>query len=157
MNWSKRVATRKNLTKIRIVPNCNCILHKRVSKQKTFWATECILSRACLKEVHVGYKRVFLPQLLITNHSNNCLTYENYTKKSNTGDLCLFRAWLFNWTHWQTWEKNAQIVWFLLIKKGRRWCNHFWISLFDICSGRWRPDQNQLLPVRHWRCGKSGG
>ena len=47
---------------------------------------------ALLKDVPMGCKAAVLPELLLKNHTINCLTFEENTRQPYNDNLFLFRA-----------------------------------------------------------------
>ena len=62
------------------------------TKRRFFKLTNLTISTALLRDLPMGCKDAFLPESLLKNHTVNCLTYEQNTKKPYKDNLCLFRA-----------------------------------------------------------------
>ena len=62
------------------------------TKWKFYKLTNLTVFAASLKDVPMGCKNAVLPELLLKNHTINCLTYEENTRQPYNDNLCLFRA-----------------------------------------------------------------
>ena len=69
-------------------------MHKKRSntKWRFFKLTNLTIFAALLREIPMGCKDAVLPEPLLKNHTVNCLTYEQNTKKPYKDNLYLFRA-----------------------------------------------------------------
>ena len=69
-------------------------MHKKRSntKWRFFKLTNLTIFAALLRDMPMGCKDAVLPESLLKNHTVNCLTYEQNTKKPYKDNLCLFRA-----------------------------------------------------------------
>ena len=69
---------------------------KTKERPKTKWTffklTNLTIFAALLRDIPRVCKDAILPEYLLKNHTVNCLTYEQNTKKQYKDNLCLFRA-----------------------------------------------------------------
>ena len=70
----------------------SCTKERSNTKWRFFKLTNLTIFAALLKDIPMGCKDVVLPESLLKNHTVNCLTYEQNTKKPYKDKLCLFRA-----------------------------------------------------------------
>ena len=61
-------------------------------KWRFFKLTDLTIFAALLRDIPMGCEDPVLSKSLLKNHTVNCLTYEQNTKKSYKDSLCLFRA-----------------------------------------------------------------
>ena len=69
-------------------------MHKERANTKLRFSklTNSTIIAALLRDIPMRCKHALLPESLLKNHTVNCLTYEQKTKKPYKGNLCLFRA-----------------------------------------------------------------
>ena len=94
---SKLVATTEDLTKIKnllsnIDINESCTRERANPKNKFYKLTNLTLFASLFKEVPVGFKDTVLPDPPLKSHSVRRLTFEEKTRKTYNGNLCLVRA-----------------------------------------------------------------
>ena len=70
----------------------SCTKERSNTKWKFIKLTNLTIFAALLKDIPMGCKDVVLPESFLKNHTVNCLTYEQNTKKPYKDNLCLFRA-----------------------------------------------------------------
>ena len=70
----------------------SCTKEMSNTKWRFFKLTNLKIFAALLKDIPMGCKDVVLLESLLKNHTVNCLTYEQNTKKPYKDNLCLFRA-----------------------------------------------------------------
>ena len=70
----------------------SCTQKRSNMKWRFFKLTNLTIFAALLRDIPMGCKDAVLPESLLKNHTVNCLTYEQNTKKPYKGNLCLFRA-----------------------------------------------------------------
>ena len=70
----------------------SCTKERFNTKWRFFKLTNLTIFAALLRDIPVGCKDAILPESLLKNHTVNCLTYEQNTKKPYKDNLCLFRA-----------------------------------------------------------------
>ena len=79
--------------------------------------TNLTVFAALLKEVPMGYMNAVLPELLLKNHTINCLTYEEKTRQPNNDNFFLFRALALHLHGTQPLDEEASKLFNLFIKK----------------------------------------
>ena len=62
------------------------------TKWRFYKLTNLTVFAALLKDVPMGCKKAFFPELLLKNSTINCLTYEENTRLPYNDNWCLFRA-----------------------------------------------------------------
>ena len=97
MERSKFVATKEDLVEIKNVLGNNGVIvvcHKvrANTKWKFYNFPAFTVFAALLREVPMGCNDAVLQEPLSKNHTVNCLSYEENTKKLLNDNLCLFRA-----------------------------------------------------------------
>ena len=70
----------------------SCTGEKSNTKWRFFKLTNLTIFAAPLRDIQMGCKIAVLPESLLENHTVNCLTYEQNTKKPYKDNLCLFKA-----------------------------------------------------------------
>ena len=85
------MAKLKEILKKTDVIEC-CTKERSNTKWRFFKVTNLTIFAALLRDIPMGCKDGFVPESLLKNHTINCLTYEQNTKKPYKGNLCLFRA-----------------------------------------------------------------
>ena len=70
----------------------SCTKEKSNTKWRFFKLTNLTIFAALLRDIPMGCKDAILPESLLKNHTVNCLTYEQNTKKPYKDKLCIFRA-----------------------------------------------------------------
>ena len=95
--WSKILGTKDDLTKLKDIHNKTDVIELR-SREKldTNWRLYKLINltvfAALLKDVSMGCKDAGLHELLLENHTINCLTFEENTRQLYNDQLWLFRA-----------------------------------------------------------------
>ena len=69
-----------------------CTEERPNAKWRFFKLTNLTVFAALLRDIQIGCKDAILPESLLKNHTVNCLTHEQNTKKPYKDNLCLFRA-----------------------------------------------------------------
>ena len=70
----------------------SCTKEMSNTKWRFFKLTNLTIFAAILRDIQTGCKDAVLHEPLLKNHTVNCLTYEQNTKKPYKDNLCLFRA-----------------------------------------------------------------
>ena len=70
----------------------SCTKERSNTKWRFFKLTNLTISAALLRDIPMGCRDAVLPESLLKNHTVNCLTYEQNTKKPYKDNVCLFRA-----------------------------------------------------------------
>ena len=78
------------LKKTDVIESCTKERYNR--KWRFFKLTNLTIFAAILRDIPTVCKDAILPESLLKNHTVNCLTYEQNTKKAYKDNLCLFRA-----------------------------------------------------------------
>ena len=78
----------------RIIPDVieSCTKERSNTKWRFFKLTNLTIFAALLKEIPMVRKDVVVPESLLKNHTVNCPTYKQNTKRPYKDNLCLFRA-----------------------------------------------------------------
>ena len=97
LEQSKLVSNKDDMAKLKeILKKTDVIESSTKERSNTKWRffklTNLTLFAALLRDIPMGCKDAVLPESLLKNHTVNCLTYEQNTKKPYKGNLCLFRA-----------------------------------------------------------------
>ena len=73
-------------------------MHKRKVQNEVgfFKLTNVTIFAALLRDIPMGCKDAVLSEFLLKDHTVNCLTYEQNTKKPYEDNLCLLRALAFH-------------------------------------------------------------
>ena len=96
LEQSKRVSNKDDMAKLKeFLKKTDVIESCTKERSNTKWRfiklTNLTIFAALLRDIPMGCKDVVLPESLVKNHSVNCLTYEQNTKKPYEDNLCLFR------------------------------------------------------------------
>ena len=91
------MCTHVDLAKLKDFVNQNdviesCSRERMNTKWRFYKLTNLTVFAALLKDVPMGYKNAVLPETLLKNHTINCLTYEQNTRRPYNDNFCLFRA-----------------------------------------------------------------
>ena len=70
----------------------SCTKERSNTKWRFLKLTNLTIFAALLRDIPMGCKDAVLPESLLKNHTVNCLTYKQNTKKPYRDNLCLFRA-----------------------------------------------------------------
>ena len=81
---------KKKLNKTDVIESCT--KERFNAKRRFFKLTNLTIFAAILRDLPMGCKDAVLRESLLKNHTVNCLTYEQYTKKPYHENLCFFRA-----------------------------------------------------------------
>ena len=97
LEQSKLVSNKDDMTKFKEILKKtdvieSCTKERSNTKWRFFKLTNVTIFAALLKDIPMGCKDAVLPEFLLKNHTVNCLTYEQNTKKPYKDNLCLFRA-----------------------------------------------------------------
>ena len=97
LEQSKLVSNKDDMTKLKEILKKtdvieSCTKERSNTKCRFFILTNLTIFAALLKDNPMGCKDAVLPESLLKNHTVNCLTYEQNTKKPYMDNLCLFRA-----------------------------------------------------------------
>ena len=97
LEQSKLVSNKDDMTKLKEILKKtdvieSCTKERCNTKWRFFILTNLTIFAALLKDIPMGCKDAVLPESLLKNHTVNCLTYEQNTKKPYKDNLCLFRA-----------------------------------------------------------------
>ena len=96
LDRSRIVCTHDKLAKLKNFINKtdvieSCSREIMIKKRRFYKLTNLTVFAALLKDVPMGCKNAFFPELLPKNHTINCLTYEENTRQPYKDNLCLFR------------------------------------------------------------------
>ena len=86
---------KENLKKNDVIESCT--KERSNTKWRFFKPTNLTIFNALLRDVPMGCKDAVLPESRLKNHTVNCLTYDQNTKKPYKHNLCLFRAVAVHW------------------------------------------------------------
>ena len=97
LQQSKLVSNKGDMAKLKeILKKTDVIESCTKERCNTEWRfikiTNLTIFAALLRDIPMGCKDAVLPESLLKNHTGNCLTYEQNTKKPYKDNLCLFRA-----------------------------------------------------------------
>ena len=97
LDRSKLVCTNDDWTKLKDFLNKTVVIEycsrKTMKTRLRFYKlTNLTVFAALLNDVPMGCKNAVLPEPLLKNHTINCLTLEENTRKPYNNNLCLFRA-----------------------------------------------------------------
>ena len=97
LEQSKRVSNKDDMAKLKEILKKtdvieSCTKERSNTKWKFFKLTNLTIFAALLRDKPLGCKDAVLPESLLENHTVNCLTYEQNSKKPYKDNLCLFRA-----------------------------------------------------------------
>ena len=97
LEQSKRVSNKDVMAKLKkILKKTDVIKSCTKERSNTNWRffklTNLTIFAAILRDIPMGCKDAVLPESLLKNHTVNCLTYDQNTKKPYKDNLCLFRA-----------------------------------------------------------------
>ena len=94
---SKRVSNKDKITKLNetlkktdVIESCT--KERFTTKWEFFKLINLTKLAALLRDIPMGCKDADLPESLLKNHTVNCFTYEQNTRKPYKDNLCLFRA-----------------------------------------------------------------
>ena len=122
LDRSKLVCTHDDLAKLtdflnktEVIESCS---RERMNKKwRLYKFTNLIVFAALRKDVTMGCKNAVLPEPLLKNHTINCLTFEENTRKPYNGNLCLFRALAHNLHGFQRLEEETSKLFNLFINE----------------------------------------
>ena len=92
LEQSKLVSSKDDMVKLKAILKKTCTKERANTKWRFLKLTNLKIFAALLREKPMSCKDATLPESLLKNHTVNCLTYEQNTKKPYKGNLCLFRA-----------------------------------------------------------------
>ena len=97
LEQSKLVSNKDDMAKLKEILKKtdvieSCTKERSNTKWRFFKLTNLTIFAALLRDIPMGCKDAVLPESLLKNHTVNCLTYEQNTKKPYKDNLCLFRA-----------------------------------------------------------------
>ena len=97
LEQSKLVSNKDDMAKLKEILKKtdvieSCTKERSKTKWRFFKLTNLTLFVALLRDIPMGCKDAVLPESLLKNHTVNCLTYEQNTKKPYKDNLCLFSA-----------------------------------------------------------------
>ena len=92
-----KLVSNKDMTKLKEILKKkdvieSCTNERSHTKWRFFKLPDLTIFAALLRNLPMGCKDAVLPESLSKNHTVNCLTYEQNTKKPYKDNLCLFRA-----------------------------------------------------------------
>ena len=122
LDRSKIVCTHDELAKLKDFLNKtdvieSCSRERMNTKWRFYNLTNLTVFSAPLKEVPMGCKDAVLPELLLKNHTINCLRYEGNTRQPYNDNLCLFRALALHLHGTQQLEEETSKLFNLFINK----------------------------------------
>ena len=94
---SKLLSNKDNMVKLKEILKKtdvieSCTKERSNTKWRFFKLANLTIFAALLTDIPMGCKVAILPESLLQNHTVNCHTYEQNTKKPYKDNLCLFRA-----------------------------------------------------------------
>ena len=97
LEQSKLVKNKDDMTKLKEILKKtevieSCTKERSNTKRRFFKLTNLTIFAALLRDIPMACKDAVLPESLLKNHTVNCLTYEQNTKKLYKDNFCLFRA-----------------------------------------------------------------
>ena len=97
LDRSKLVCTHDDLAKLKDFLNKtdvreSCSRERMNTKWRFYKLTDLTVFAALLKDVPMGCKNAVLPEPLLKNHTDNCLTFKENTRQPYNDNLCLFRS-----------------------------------------------------------------
>ena len=97
LEQSKLVSNKDDMAKLKEILKKadgieSCTKERSNTKWSFFKLTKLAIFAALLRDIPMGCKDAVLPESLLKNHTVNCLTYEQNTKKPYKDTLCLLRA-----------------------------------------------------------------
>ena len=97
LEQSKLVSNKDDMAKLKEILKKtdvieSCTKERSNTKWRFFKLTNLTIFAALLRDIPMGCKDAVLPESLLKNHTVNCFTYEQNTKKPYKDNLCLFRA-----------------------------------------------------------------
>ena len=95
----------------------SCSRESMNTKRRFYKLTNLAVLAALLRAVAMGFKDAVLPEPLLQNHLNNCLTFEYITGPAYNNSLCLFRALALHLQGSQRLEEETSKIFNLLINK----------------------------------------
>ena len=122
LDRTKLVCTRDDLAKLKNFLNKtnvieSCSRARMNTKWRFYKLTNLTIFAALLKEVPMSCKNAVLHELLLENHTINCLTYEENTRRPHYDNLGLFRALALHLHGTQRLEEVTSKLFNLFIKK----------------------------------------
>ena len=106
------------------------------TKWRFYKLTNLTVFAALLKDVPMGCKDAVLPELLLRNGTNNCLTFEESTRQPYNDNLCLFRALALHLHGSQRLEEETSKSFNLFINK-----------MDGLCADQFQGDHMNDIPV----------
>ena len=94
LELSKLVSNKDDMAKLKEILKKtdvieSCTKERSNTKWRSFILTNLTIFAALLRDIPMGCKDAVLPVSLLKNHTVNCLTYEQNTKKPYKDNLCL--------------------------------------------------------------------
>ena len=122
LDRSKLVCIHDDLTKMKDFFNKtdvieSCSRERRNTKWRFYKLTNLTVFAVLLKDVPMRCKNAVLPEPLLKNHTNNCLTYRENTRKPYNDNLCLFRKLALHLHGTQRLEEETSKLFILFINK----------------------------------------
>ena len=122
LDRSKLVCTHDDLAKLKDFLNKtdvieSCSRERMKTKWRFYKLTNLSVFASLLKDVPMGCKNTVLPEPLLKNHTNNCLTFEENTRQPNNDNLCLFHALALHMHGNQRLEEETSKLFNLFINK----------------------------------------
>ena len=116
------MCTHDDLAKLKDFPNQtdvieSCSRERTNTKWRFYKLTNLTVFAALLKDVPMGCKNAVLPELLLTNHTINCFTFDESTRQPYNDNLCLFRAPALHLHGTQRLEEETSKLFNLFINK----------------------------------------
>ena len=122
LDRSKLLCTHDNLAKLKDFVNKtdfieSCRRERMNTKWRFYKLTNLTVFAVLLKDVPMGCKNAVLPESLLKNRTNNCLTYEKNTRQPYNGKLCLLRLFALHFHGTQRLEGKTSKLFNLFINK----------------------------------------
>ena len=89
-NKDEMAKLKKILKKTDVIESCT--KERANTKRRFYKLTNLTIFAALLRDIPMGCTDAVMPESLLKNHTINCVTYEQNTKKPYKDNLCLFRA-----------------------------------------------------------------
>ena len=101
LEQSKLVSNKDDMAKLKEILKKtdvieSCTKERSNTERRFFKLSNLTIFAAVLRDIPMGCKDAVLPGSLLKNHTVNCLTYEQNTKKPYKDNRCLFRALALN-------------------------------------------------------------
>ena len=122
LDRSKLVCTHDDLAKLKEFLNKtdvieSCSREKMNTRWRIYMLTNLTVFACNRRDVPTGCKNAVLPELLLVNHTINCLKFEENARQLYTENMCLFRATALHMHGNQRLEEETSKIFSLFINK----------------------------------------